>query len=247
MSPLNDEQLRRYARHTVLPEIGREGQQRLRASSALIIGAGGLGAASSAALVAAGVGRIGIVEPDRVELSNLQRQTLYETADIGQPKAFAAEARLSELNPDCKIETHVTKLDEGNAHALISDYDIVVDGTDNFAARFVLNEVCMRTKKTWIHAAMVGFDARIATFRPHEGGACYRCMVPDMPERERSCAMEGVFGPMAPVVGGLQAAETIKELLGMGTLTGQLLILNLQEMEFRKTKLVRDPACTHHL
>ncbi len=244
MSQLTDEELRRYARHTVLPEIGKIGQEKLRASSALIVGAGGLGAASSAALVAAGIGRIGIVEPDRVELSNLQRQTLYETADIGQYKATAAEARLSELNPDCVIETHLTKLDESNADALIANYDIIIDGTDNYAARFVLNDACMRVKKTWIHAAMVGFDAQITSFSAN--GACYRCLVPELPERERSCAMEGIFGPMAPVVGGLQAAEAIKQLLGIGALSGSLLIFNLQEMDFRKARLIRDKACLFH-
>jgi len=244
MKKLSDDERRRYARQLALPDIGEAGQTALLSTSALIVGVGGLGAAASAALVAAGVGRIGIVEPDRVELSNLQRQTLYETADIGQLKAEAARDRLSELNPDCIIETHIARLDETNADGLILRYDIIVDGTDNYASRFVINDACVRAKKPFVYAAMVGFEAQLSLFVP--GGPCYRCLVPVMPEHERSCAMEGIIGPLAPIIGGLQALEVMKYVTGTGlTLAGSLLIFNGLSMDMRKVALLRDPNCCH--
>lgn len=237
---------RRYARHIVLPDIGEAGQAKLLASSVLVIGAGGLGASCLMSLAASGVGRLGIVEPDHVELSNLPRQTLYETADIGRPKVLAAKDRLEEMNPGVKIDTHIATLDAANADTLIAGYNLVVDGTDNFAARYVINDVCMKAKTPWVHAAMLGFTAHVTSFTSDKDSPCYRCYAPEIPQRERSCAQEGIIGPLAGIVGNMQALEAIKLLLDIDeNLCGQLLIIDALGMEFRKAKLARDPACNH--
>ena len=246
---LNDEQLRRYARHLVLPQMGGQGQEKLLASSALMIGAGGLGSAALGGLAAAGVGRLGIVEPDRVELSNLQRQILFETADIGRPKADAASDRLQEINPGIMVETFHTRLDESNARALVRGFDIVLDGSDNFATRFAVAEACMAEKKTLVSAAISAFAAQISTFKPHKGEShpCYRCLVPQLPEREVACAQEGIIGPLAGMMGHMQALEAVKELLGMGeSLSGFVLVLDMLGATTRKVALPRDAACMHH-
>lgn len=239
------EQLRRYARHNVLPAIGEAGQAKLLASSVLVIGAGGLGASCLMSLAASGIGKLGIVEPDHVELSNLPRQTLYETADIGTSKAKAASARLSEMNPDVKIETHITRFDESNADKLIQGYDIVVDGTDNFAVRYIINDACMRVNVPWVHAAMLDFNAHVTSFASKQDTPCYRCYAPELPERERSCAQEGIISPLAGMIGSMQALEVLKLLLGLPTLTGELLIIDALAGDFRKVKLLRDPKCAH--
>ena len=238
---LSDKELRRYARHIVLPEIGEEGQRKLLASSVLVIGAGGLGSHVLGSLAASGVGRIGIVEPDRVELSNLQRQTLFETADIGQPKADAARDRMEEINPDCKVDVFQMRLDDSTARELVRGFDVVIDGSDNFATRFALAEACFREKKILISAAISAFAMQLSTFKP--GGPCYRCLVPELPEREISCAQEGIVGPLAGVAGNLQALEAIKELLGIGSLSGALLVMDAQTMEIKKITLPKDPHC----
>lgn len=246
--PIEDTQrLRRYARHLVLPEIGEEGQRKLLASHALVVGAGGLGSSALGHLAASGVGRLTIVEHDRVELSNLQRQLLFETADIGRPKAEAARDRLEEINPDCKIEVVAEKLTATNARALIKNMDIVLDGSDNFDTRFAVSEACLREQKPLISAAISGFDAQLSTFKPYLGGEhpCYRCLVPEKPEREKTCAQEGIIGPLAGVMGSLQALEAIKELLGIGSLSGQLLIMDTLSMQLRKSALPPDSACPH--
>lgn len=243
---VSDDYLRRYARHIVLPEIGEAGQQKLAASSVMVVGAGGLGAACLMSLAASGVGRLVIVEPDHVELSNLPRQTLYEMADMGRPKALAARDRLEEMNPDVTIETHIAKLDVGNADALMADVDLVIDGSDNFAARYVINDACMRAGMPWVHAAMVGFTAHLTSFASDAASPCYRCYAPDMPERERSCAQEGIISPLAGIIGNLQALEAIKLLLGMGdNLVGSMLRIDAMAMAFRKVKLLREPDCNH--
>jgi len=245
---LTPDQQRRYARHTVLPDIGEVGQEKLGASSVLVIGAGGLGASCLMSLAASGIGRLGIIEPDHVELSNLPRQTLYETADIGRPKALAAKDRLEEMNPEVVVETHITKLDSSNANILMGGYDLVIDGTDNFATRYVISDACLRAQTPWVHAAMLGFTAHVTSFAPHMDSAlpCYRCYAPEMPERERSCAQEGIIAPLAGIAGNLQALEAIRLLLGIGeNLCGELLIADALTMEFRKTHLPRDPACAH--
>jgi len=246
-SALSTQHLRRYARHIVLSEIGEKGQRKLLASSALVIGAGGLGSAALAYLAAGGIGRLGTVEPDRVELSNLQRQVLFETADIGRAKVEAARDRIHEVNPDCKTQLFPERLNADNARALIRDFDIVLDGSDNFATRFALAEACLHEKKPLISAAISGFSAQLSTFKPYLGKPhpCYRCLVPETPEREITCEQEGIIGPLAGVMGSLQALETIKELLGIGeSLSGHLLVINALSMDIRKVALPKDPACT---
>ncbi len=244
---LNSEQERRYARHVVLPEIGQEGQEKLLASKVLVIGAGGLGSAVIAYLSAAGIGHIGIIEPDRVELSNLQRQVLFETADIGRGKAQAARDRIHEVNPDCKVEIFEEKITAQNAKKFISGFDIVADGCDNFETRFAVSDGCMAAKKTLVSAAISGFSAQISTFKPYLGNQhpCYRCLVPQMPAREISCAQEGIIGPLAGIMGSMQALEVIKELLGSGrSLSGSLFIMDALSMDIRKVALLPDPFCS---
>lgn len=244
---LANEQLRRYARHIVLPAIGEGGQQRLLRASVLVIGAGGLGSAALAYLAAAGIGRLGIVEPDRVELSNLQRQVLFETADIGRSKAQAASDRIHEVNPDCNVELFQKKLDDGNARELVRGFDLVVDGSDNFATRFAVSTACLQEKKPLVSAAISAFSIQLSTFKPYLGDShpCYRCLVPDLPEREIDCAQEGIVGPLAGMAGSMQALEAIKELLGQGSLSGSLLLVDGMAMDFRKIILPKDPSCGH--
>lgn len=241
-----DSFLRRYARHIVLPEIGEAGQQKLLASSALVVGAGGLGSSAIAFMAASGIGRIGIVEPDRVELSNLQRQILFEEADIGRAKTDAAVDRIHEVNPDCKIELFPTRLDAQNARTLIKPFDLVLDGSDNFATRFALADACMAERKPLISAAISGFSAQLSTFKPYLGAPhpCYRCLVPEIPEREIACAQEGIAGPLAGWLGSMQALEAIKELLAIGkSLSGFVLVIDALSLDIRKTALPKDPAC----
>lgn len=241
---MQDAQKRRYARHLVLPEIGEAGQQTLAASSVIVIGAGGLGANALMGLAASGIGRLTIVEPDHVELSNLPRQMLYETADIGRPKALAAKDRLEEMNPDIHITTHQTRLDASNADSLIDGHDLLIDGTDNFEVRYAINDACLRAHMPWVHGAMLGFTGHLTSFVP--GGPCYRCYAPEQPERERSCAQEGIVSPLAGIMGSLQALEAIKVLLGMdGTLQGRLLRIDAKTLHFSESRLLRDLACDH--
>jgi adenylyltransferase/sulfurtransferase len=240
---------RRYARHIVLPEIGEGGQEKLLASKVLVIGAGGLGSAVIAYLAAAGIGKIGIVEPDRVELSNLQRQILFETADIGRGKAVSARDRVQEVNPDCQVEIFEERIAAGNACELVRGFDIVADGCDNFETRFAVSEACNREKKPLVSAAISAFSAQISTFKPYlgEGHPCYRCLVPQAPRREITCAQEGIIGPLAGMAGSIQALEVIKELLGIGEgLSGKLLVIDALAMNIRKVALPRDAACKLH-
>jgi len=243
---LSPDAKRRYARHLVLPEIGESGQQRLLASSVLVIGAGGLGSHALATLAAAGIGRLGIVEPDRVELSNLQRQALFETADIGRLKSEAARDRIEEINADCQVEIFPERLDESNARALVKNFDLVLDCTDNFATRFALHDACFHENKPLISAAISGFSAQLSTFKAHLGPPhpCYRCLVPETPEREITCEQEGIVGPLAGIMGNMQALEAIKELLGIGqSLSGFLLTFDALAQHTKKIALPRDPVC----
>ena len=243
---LKDDAQRRYARHIVLPEIGEAGQSRLLAARVLVIGAGGLGSCAIAYLAAAGIGKIGIVEPDRVELSNLQRQILFETADIGRSKATSARDRVQEVNPDCVVEIFEERLTPENANKLVGDFDIVVDGSDNFETRFAVSAACLQEKKPLVSAAISGFSAQLSTFKPYlgEGHPCYRCFIPQIPEREKSCAQEGIIGPLAGMLGSMQALEVIKELLGIGqSLSGSLLIIDALTMNIRKVALPCDSSC----
>jgi molybdopterin/thiamine biosynthesis adenylyltransferase len=243
---LSPDQMRRYARHLVLPQIGAAGQGRLLASSVLVVGAGGLGSPALGYLAAAGVGRIGIVEPDRVELSNLQRQILFETADIGRPKADAASDRIHEINPACRMELFHTGITEENAISIIKGFDLVVDGSDNFATRFAVNDACYAAGKPLVSAAVSGFAGQLSTFKAYLGAPhpCYRCLVPTLPEQEIACAQEGIIGPLAGIMGSWQALEAVKELAGIGSSwSGRLLVMDALSGRLRTCQLARDPAC----
>jgi adenylyltransferase/sulfurtransferase len=243
---LTESQLRRYARNISLEKIGRAGQEKLLGARALVVGAGGLGAPLISYLAAAGVGHIGILDYDRVELSNLQRQILFETGDIGRPKTDAARDRVSELNPDVHVEIYTEKLDDKNARTFVKNYDIVADTSDNFATRFAVNTACHNERKTLVSGAVRGFDGQLAVFKSYQGGdnPCYRCFVGSNPDDERGCSDIGVLGAFCGVIGSMQGLEVIKELLGIGeSLAGNLLLLDALTMQFRKTQIVRDPKC----
>lgn len=244
----SDEQWRRYARHLILDDIGEEGQARLLQSSALIVGAGGLGSPAALYLAAAGVGRIGIVDHDTVDLTNLQRQILHTTNAIGEAKVTSAHRALHALNPGIGVEPHNLRLSADNARTLVDRYDIVLDGSDNFAARYLLNDICYAARKTLVSAAILQFDAQIATFKPYLGAPhpCYRCLFPDPPPEDLvpRCEEAGVLGALAGVAGSLQAVETVKELVGIGeSLSGYLLLYDALSASFQKIRVPRHPNC----
>jgi len=235
----------RYARHLILPEIGEEGQLRLKRGSVLIVGAGGLGSPASIYLAAAGVGRIGLVDFDRVDATNLHRQILYGTSDVGTPKLEAARARLSDINPEVAIETHDAALTSDNALDLLRDYDVVVDGTDNFATRYLVNDACVLLAKPNVYGSIFRFEGQASVFFAKEG-PCYRCLYPEPPPPDLvpSCAEGGVLGVLPGVVGTIQATEAIKLLAAAGeTLIGRLLLFDALRMSFRQMKLRKDPNC----
>jgi adenylyltransferase/sulfurtransferase len=242
-----DQQLERYARHIILPELGGKGQEKLLRSSVLVVGAGGLGSPLLMYLGAAGVGRIGIVDDDAVDLSNLQRQVIHATSRIGQPKVDSAAQAIAAINPDVRIETFPTRLGPGNVMEMIKEFDLVADGTDNFATRFLLNDACYFARKPLVSAALLRFEGQIATFRAYEGdNPCYRCIFPAPPPEGLipTCAEGGVLGAVAGVVGCLQATEVIKELLGIGDgLAGKLVVMDALTATFRRIAVRRDPAC----
>jgi molybdopterin/thiamine biosynthesis adenylyltransferase/rhodanese-related sulfurtransferase/molybdopterin converting factor small subunit len=246
---LSNEEIARYSRHLIMPEVGLEGQRRLKAASVLMIGTGGLGAPVGMYLAAAGVGRIGIVDFDVVEASNLQRQIIHGTADIGRPKIASARDRLRDINPHIEIETHETRLTSQNALGLISNYDIVVDGTDNFPTRYLVNDACVLTGKANVYGSIFRFEGQASVFwadAPNGGGACYRCLYsePPPPGLVPSCAEGGVLGVLPGIVGAIQAAETIKLILGAkDTLVNRLLLFDAWHMQFREFKLRKDPNC----
>jgi len=248
---LSPDQLERYARHIVLKDIGGPGQQKLLKSRVLIVGAGGLGSPAALYLAAAGVGTIGLVDHDEVALSNLQRQILFRTEDLGQPKVMAARAAIGHLNPDVHVNAHLTRLSSANAETLVREYDIIADGCDNFETRFAVSDACLRLRKTLVSAAVQRFEAQIATFKPHattddgEGLPCYRCLVPEAPGgRNAVCSEVGIIGALTGVAGSLQALEVIKEITGAGaTLAGRLLLYDALAADFRTIRLRKDPAC----
>jgi adenylyltransferase/sulfurtransferase len=245
--PLSDDELDRYARHLVLREIGGPGQARIRAAQVLVVGAGGLGSPLALYLAAAGVGAIGLVDDDTVSLSNLQRQILFRTADVGQPKVAAGARALADLNPGVTVQTHPMRLTAANAAALVAGYDIVADGSDNFATRFLLNDACFFAQKPLVSAAVTEFEGQLATYKgwlPDD--PCYRCLFPAPPPEGAvpSCSETGVLGAAAGVMGALQALEVLKEITGAGTgLTGRLLTYKALAGEFRTARLPKDPAC----
>jgi adenylyltransferase/sulfurtransferase len=247
--PLNDEQLERYARHIVLREVGGVGQAKLLAARVLVIGAGGLGSPVILYLAAAGVGTLGIVDFDRVSLSNLQRQVAHRTRDVGRLKTESASDSAHAINPGIRLISHTERLTAANATALIADYDIVADGSDNFATRFLVNDACHFGKKTLVSAAVTEFDGQLATYKAWDKTArlpCYRCLFPEAPPREAApnCSETGVLGAVAGVMGTLQALEVMKEILGIGeSLAGRLLIYDALAGHFRTLKVPPDPGC----
>jgi adenylyltransferase/sulfurtransferase len=244
---LSDDQIDRYARHLVLPEIGEAGQARLLDSSVLVIGAGGLGAPLLTYLAAAGVGRIGVVDDDRVDLSNLQRQVIHATDDIGTPKVASARKRMAALNPEVRVEAHDRRLSRDGLLELIAGYDLVADGSDNFATRYLLNDACYLAGRTLVSAAIMRFDGQLATFKAHSDpqGPCYRCVFGPQPEDpKQSCADVGVLAMLPGVMGSLQATEVAKELLGLGeSLSGRLLLYDALACQVRRIATTQDPAC----
>lgn len=244
----SEAQIERYARHVILKEVGGAGQRRLLQSSVLVVGAGGLGSAALLYLAAAGVGRIGIVDDDRVTLSNLQRQIIHTTDRIGRPKTESAAVSIAAVNPDVRVVEHAERLTAQNAASLIAGYDVIADGSDNFATRFLLNDACYFGRKPLVSAAILRFDGQLSTFKAHLGPPhpCYRCLypAPPPPELMPSCAEGGVLGALAGALGSLQAIEVLKELLVLGqSLSGRLLIFEALGFDFRAVKLGRDPEC----
>jgi adenylyltransferase/sulfurtransferase len=229
----------RYARHLILPEVGEAGQEKLKAGSVLVVGAGGLGSPVCLYLAAAGVGRIGLVDFDDVDASNLHRQVLYGASDVGKPKLDAARARLQDLNPEIAIETHGAALTSENALAIIGKYDVIVDGTDNFATRYLVNDACVLLGKPNVYGSIFRFEGQASVFAA-EDGPCYRCLYPEPPPPHLvpSCAEGGVLGVLPGVIGTIQATEAIKLLTGIGeTLIGRLLLFDALRMSFRTLRL----------
>ncbi len=246
---LSDDEVERYARHIVLREVGGAGQARLAKARVLVVGAGGLGSPAILYLAAAGVGTIGIADFDRVSLSNLQRQIAHRTQDVGRPKTDSARDAALAINPHVTIERHAVRLAPDNARDLIAAYDIVADGSDNFATRFLINDACFFAGKTLVSAAVSEFDGQLSTFKAHargHGWPCYRCVFPEAPPPGTvpSCSEAGVLGAAAGVMGTLQALEVIKEITGAGeTMAGRLLIYEALSTRFRTVSFKPDPAC----
>lgn len=246
MEPLSSRELARYDRHITLPQVGLEGQKRLKSSKVLLIGVGGLGSPAALYLAAAGVGRLGIVEFDRVDESNLQRQVLYGVASLGRSKAQACAERLTDLNPHLEVALHETQLKAENALEIIEPYDLVLDGADNFATRYLVNDACVMLGKPNVHGSIYRFEGQVSLFHPSAGGPCYRCLFPSPPPSHTvpSCAEGGVFGVLPGVVGSLQATEAIKWVVGAGRgLLGRLLTFDALAMRFSELKIPKDPNC----
>jgi len=242
---LNDEQIERYSRQILLPKIGGGGQERLLAAKVLVVGVGGLGSPVAAYLTGAGVGTLGLVDSDSVDITNLHRQIIYSTDDLGKAKVEAAKVRLERMNPDVKVIVHKLRLTSANIMAVIKDYDIVVDGTDNFPARYLINDACVLAGKPLVHGAFFRFEGQAMVIKPGEG-PCYRCMFsePPPPGAVPSCQEAGVLGALAGVIGLIQATETLKLILRIGEpLVGKLIIFNSLEMGFRKVKVPQDKNC----
>ena len=243
---LSGEELKRYSRHLVMPEVTLEGQRRLKAGKILCIGAGGLGSPATLYLAAAGVGVLGLVDFDRVDLSNLQRQILHGTKDVGRKKLESARDRLFEVNPHVQVELHEQRFSSENALDLVAGYDVVIDGSDNFPTRYLSNDVCVWAGKPNIYGSVFRFDGQNTVFAPHLNGPCYRCLFPEPPDAGSvpNCAEAGVLGVLPGVIGTIQAIEAIKLLLGLGEpLVGRLLHFDALKMRFREFKLRRDPQC----
>ncbi|MCP4327527.1 MAG: molybdopterin-synthase adenylyltransferase MoeB [Alphaproteobacteria bacterium] len=245
---ISDAQLHRYARHVILDEVGEEGQARLLQAKVLVVGAGGLGAPLIQYLAAAGVGTLGIIDDDAVELSNLQRQVLFRTDQLGRPKVDCAVEAVAAINPEILVRPYNRRLTAENAADIIDDYDLVADGSDNFTTRYVLNDACFFAAKTLVGGALLRFDGQLSTFKAYVEGEhpCYRCLFPDRPPADLvpRCEEAGIFGAVAGVVGSLQATEVLKEILSLGqSLSGRLLLYDGLAGSFTTLTVKRDPAC----
>ncbi len=242
---MSEAQAKRYSRHLLVPEVGEAGQFKLLDSRVLLIGAGGLGSPAAYYLAAAGVGTMGIIDADVVDESNLQRQILHNTQRIGQYKAESARETIEALNPDVKVITYIERLDESNVARIIADYDVILDGTDNFPTRYLLNDAALIANKPVVHGSVFRFEGQLTVFKPYEG-PCYRCLYPEPPPMALapSCAEAGVLGVLPGIIGLLQATETIKLLLGIGDpLVGRMMTYDALAGEFNELRLFRDPEC----
>ncbi len=243
---LDNDEIRRYSRHLILPEVGMAGQKKICSSSVLCIGAGGLGSPIAMYLAAAGIGKIGLVDFDVVDFSNLQRQIIHGTEDVGRPKIESAKDTINSINPNCEVVLHNTRITADNALDLIAPYDVIVDGTDNFPTRYLTNDACVLLKKPNAYGSIFRFEGQASVFAPHLGGPCYRCLYPEPPPPGMvpSCAEGGVLGVLPGIIGCIQATEILKLVLGKGSsLVGRLLLFNALDMRFRELKLRRDPQC----
>ena len=240
-----DEQITRYSRHILLPEVGGKGQKKIARSRILIVGAGGLGSPAALYLAAAGVGTIGLIDNDVVDLSNLQRQIIHHTLDVGRPKVLSAKEKIQVLNPDVAVVMHEERLMAGNALEVIRAYDVVIDGVDNFPAKFLINDACFMAEKPLVHGGILRFEGRVFTIVPKRS-ACYRCIFgqPPPPGLVASCQEAGVIGVLAGIIGTIQASEALKLVLGIGQpLTDRLLDFDARRTSFREIKVKRNPAC----
>jgi molybdopterin/thiamine biosynthesis adenylyltransferase/rhodanese-related sulfurtransferase len=243
---LSSDDLARYSRHLLLPELKAEGQRRIKAARVLCIGAGGLGSPAALYLAAAGVGTIGLVDFDQVDISNLQRQILYGTNDVGRKKLEAARERIQDINPNTEVVAHDCRLTSQNAPDVIASYDVIIDGSDNFPTRYLSNDVCVFARKPNIYGSVFRFEGQASVFAPHLGGPCYRCLFPEPPPpgAAPSCAEAGVLGVLPGLIGLVQATEALKLIVGEGEpLVGRLMLFDALKMKFREFKLRRDPEC----
>lgn len=245
MFSFGEEQIERYSRHIILPEVGVEGQEKLLSSRVLIAGMGGLGSPAALYLAAAGVSTFGLVDFDVVELSNLQRQVIHSTEDLGKPKVESAKETIKAINPDAMVNQYRQRIGSETIIDAISGYDLVLDGTDNFPTRFLLNDACLLTGKTLVYGAVLRFEGQVSVFAPNQG-PCYRCFIPEMPPPGAvpSCQEAGILGVLPGIIGIIQATEAIKLLIGVGeSLIGRLLLFDALHMKMNEVKLRRDPDC----
>ena len=241
----SEEQINRYSRHILLPEVGGKGQKKLAKARIFVVGAGGLGSPVALYLAAAGIGTIGLIDSDVVDLSNLQRQVLHHTPDVGRAKVMSAKEKILALNPDVKVETYEDHLTSHNALELISQYDVIIDGVDNFPAKFLINDACFFAKKPLVHGGILRFDGRVFTIIPNQS-ACYRCIFkePPPPGLVANCQEAGIIGVVAGIIGTIQATESLKLILGIGQpLTDRILDFNAQTTNFREIRTKRNPNC----
>jgi adenylyltransferase/sulfurtransferase len=248
MRDLDDAEFERYARHLILNEVGEEGQAKLLEARVLVVGAGGLGSPLLLYLAAAGVGTLGIVDDDAVSLSNLQRQVIHRTEAIGRAKTESAAAGLTAIEPAVRLELHAERLTAENVDDLVARYDLVADGSDNFTTRYLVNDACVRQAKPFVSGALLRFEGQLSTFKPHAGAEhpCYRCLFPEPPPPDAipRCEEAGILGPVAGVIGTLQATEVLKELLGIGeSLSGRLMMYDALGSSFYTVRVPRDPHC----